>query len=221
MRRLLAACLLCVSASALADGQATLVDGSGDPESAVTARWIGDQLRLDFPRHAAKGYLLLRDGKGHVVTNFGGQTVVLGIRDVQSIAGQLGGQDLSDLGSYQAQQVLSLEPVGTRESVAGIEGEVYRLDWITQEGDRREDELVLSQRPEVIELLRVVDRYQSILSGQPDPVAARLEQQGLGLLRFGDKFQVASLTATSPDPALLALPSQSGNVGELLRSVIQ
>lgn len=65
--------------------------------------------------------------------------------------------------------------------------------------------------PEVIELLRVVDRYQSILSGRPDPVAARLEQQGLGLLRFGDKFQVASLTATSPDPALLALPTQGGN----------
>ncbi|MBY6029027.1 hypothetical protein KUV41_06615 [Halomonas sp. DP8Y7-1] len=220
-RSLLAACLLCMSPMVLADGQATLVDGSGDPDSAVTARWIGDQLRLDFPRHAAKGYLLLRDGKGYAVTNFGGQPVVLGIRDLQSIAGQLGGQDMSQLGSYQAQQVLALEPTGSTESVAGIEGDVYRLDWINRDGDRRQDSLVLSQRGEVRELLQVVDRYQRIMTGQPDPVAAQLEQRGLGILRFGDKFQVSQLTSTPPDAAALTLPAQGGNVSDLLRSVIQ
>ncbi|GEN24848.1 hypothetical protein HCU01_27970 [Halomonas cupida] len=221
MRRILIALLAALPLTALADGQATLLDGDGDPTSAVVARWAGEQLRVDFPEHAARGYLLMRDGKGHVVTNISGQTVVLGIRDVQSMLGQLGGVDSSQLGSYQAQSVTSLTATGESETVAGLQGDVYLLDWVNKDGEAHEDRLVLSPTPAALELLGVFDRYQQILTGRADPVAATLREHGLGILRFGDRFQVSALSSNSPDPSAFALPSQSGGLQDLLKSVVQ
>lgn len=221
MRRILIAILASLPLAAFADGQATLVDGDGDPNSAVIARWAGDQLRVDFPEHAARGYLLMRGGKGHVVTNISGQTVVLGIRDVQSMLSQLGGADSSQLGSYQAQSVTSLTATGETQTVAGIQGEVYQLDWVNNDGQARQDRLVLSDEQPARELLEVFDRYQQILTGHADPVAATLRERGMGILRFGDRFEVSSLSSETPAPATFALPSQSGGLQDLLRSVVQ
>ncbi|MGQ7247446.1 hypothetical protein ACUN9Y_08920 [Halomonas sp. V046] len=221
MRYFTAAMLMALALPVLADGQATLVDGEGAADSAVQARWAGDQLRVDFPRHAAKGYLLMRDGKGYVITNISGQTVVLGIRDVQSIAGQLGGQGATGLASYQARSVNSLTASGEHETVAGVEGDVYVLDWVNQDGEARQDRLVLTEDPRARELMTVFDRYQQTLTGNRDPVAALIKERGLGILRFSDRFQVSSLSSVTPPAAAFALPDQNTGLQNLLKSVIQ
>lgn len=221
MRRIISALLMCIPLSALADGQASLIDGKGDPSSAVEVRWAGDQMRVDFPRHASKGYLLMQGNNGYLVTNISGQPLALDIRDAQALAGQLGADKAASLSSYQAQSVSALSPTGANEVVAGIQGQVYRLDWVTQEGENRQDQLVLSDAPEAQELLTMFDRYQTNLTGHADPVAAMLRERGLGILRFGDKFQVASLSSTTPDMSLFAMPAKSGGLNDLLKSMIQ
>lgn len=220
MRRTLIALLAGLPLIALADGQATLVDGSGDPATAVMVRWADDQLRVDFPAHAAPGYLLMRDGKGYVVTNISGQTVVLGIRDVQSMLGQLGGAGSSQLDSYQAQSVNSLTATGETRNLAGLQGEVYLLEWINMAGETRQDRLVLSSSPPALELLGIFDRYQQILTGRADPLAATLRERGLGILRFADRFQISALSSTPPAPTVFTLPNNDG-LRSLINSVVQ
>ncbi len=62
--------------------------------------------------------------------------------------------------------------------------------------------------------------YQRTMTGEPDPIATSLEERGLGMLRFGDRFRLAELTDASPAPDVFELPENAKSFEDMMRSAV-
>ncbi|ATJ81598.1 hypothetical protein ACFPTY_01330 [Halomonas beimenensis] len=221
MRHLVTGLLLTAALPALADGQATLESRSPQGSAAMEVQWAGDDLRMDFPQQAQAGYMLLKDGKGYMVSRMQGQTMVMDLARLREMAEEMGGgQAAAGLASQQAASVDALEATGNQETVAGLEGDVYRLEWTDKAGDVHDDELVLSDDAQVLELMAAFHAYQQSMTGEPDPIALELESRGLGMLRFGDRFRITGLADAAPDASVFALPEDAMTFEDMMRSAI-
>ncbi|MDR5859975.1 hypothetical protein FZZ93_08715 [Halomonas eurihalina] len=219
---LLATGLVMAAASpAMADGQATLEAQSDQGNVTMNVRWAGENLlRMDFPDQSQTGFMLLRDGKGYLVSQVQGQTMVMDMAKLKGMAENMGGGEIETLAGQQASQVDALEATGDSESIAGLEGDVYRLQWTDKNGTAHDDELVLSDDPQVLELMSAFHDYQRSMTGESDPIATTLEERGLGMLRFGDRFRLAELNDASPAPEIFELPEDAKTFEDMMRSAI-
>ncbi|MDR5865402.1 hypothetical protein [Halomonas koreensis] len=221
MRRLVTGLLMAASLPALADGQATLESRSDQGSATMQVRWAGDDLRMDFPQQAQAGFMLLKDGKGYMVSQMQGQTMVMDMARLRDMAEGMGGDKAAaGLTSQQAEAIDALEATGERETIAGLEGERYRLQWTDKAGNAHDDELVLSDDPRVRELMAAFHAYQQTMTGEPDPIATTLEERGLGMLRFGERFRIAELSGETPAASLFVLPEDAMTFEDMLRSTI-
>ncbi|WP_163559358.1 hypothetical protein [Halomonas sp. NO4] len=219
MRALIAGLLMATALPALADGQATMESGSGQNHATMEVSWAGDNLRMDFPGQPQAGFMLLKEGKGYMVSEMQGQTVIMEMAKLKAMAEGLGGNDAAIAGQ-QASEVNTLEASGETETVAGIEGEVYQLTWTDKAGNRHEDELVLSDDTRVRELSAGFDAYQQSMTDEPDAIAVALAERELGLLRFGDRFRLTSLSDESPDASRFELPEDAQSFEEMMGSAL-
>lgn len=221
MRHFLTGLLLAASLPALADGQATLESRSAQGSATMEVQWAGDDLRMDFPQQAQAGFMLLTDGKGYMVSQMQGQTLVMDMAMLKDMAEGMGGeQAAAGLTHQQADRVDALEATGVEETIAGVEGEVYRLQWTDKAGTAHDDELVLSDDTRVRELMAAFHAYQQTITDAPDPIAMHLEERGLGMLRFGDRFRIATLSDASPDPSVFVLPEDAMTFEDMMRSAV-
>ncbi len=142
---LLATGLVMAAASpAMADGRATLEAQSDQGSVTMDVRWAGENLRMDFPDQSQAGFMLLRDGNGYLVTQVQGQTMVMDMAKLKDMAENMGGSELETMTGQQASQVDALDATGDSETIAGLEGEIYRLQWTDKNGTAHDDEVVLS-----------------------------------------------------------------------------
>ncbi|KGE78836.1 hypothetical protein CVH10_08000 [Halomonas sp. ND22Bw] len=221
MRHLVTGLLLAASLPALADGQATLESRSDQGNATMEVRWAGDDLRMDFPQQAQAGFMLLKDGNGYMVTRMQGQTLVMDMARLKQMAESMGGdQAMAGVTSQQADSVERLEATGERETVAGLEGEVYALTWTDKAGNAHDDTLVLSDDDQVRELMRAFHAYQRTMTGEPDPIASALEEEGLGMLRFGDRFRIASLSDEAPAASAFELPEDAMSMEDMMNRAL-
>ncbi|MBB3190538.1 hypothetical protein [Halomonas cerina] len=221
MRYLAAGLLMAATLPALADGQATLQSGSGQNHATMEVHWAGSDLRMDFPGQDQAGFMLFKDGKGYMVSNMQGQTVILELAKLKAMAeGMGGGESQAAIASQQASEVTALEPTGETETVAGVEGDVYRMTWTDKGGTSHEDTLVLSDAAAVRELSERFDAYQQSVTGEPDAIATTLADRELGLLRFGERFRLTSLSDASPSPEAFELPEDALTMEEMMRNAI-
>lgn len=215
----LAAGLLCAAAfaalPALADGKATIAAGDARESMQMEIQWANDRMRMDFPSQQ-QGYMLMRDGKGYMVTEQNGQTLIVDMTMLRGMANAMGDQ-ASMLSADQAQSVESLEATGDRETIAGIDGEVYRIQWTDRSGDSHDDVMVLSDAPLAREMLQAFQRYVETVVGEPDPIGAALLERDLGMLRFGEKFNVIAIAATSPAADTFELPDDAMTMQEMIQ----
>ncbi|MBB3231387.1 hypothetical protein [Halomonas stenophila] len=219
MRHLVTGLLLAASLPVLADGQATLETRSDQGGATMEVSWAGDDLRMDFPQQAQAGFMLLKDGKGYMVSQMQGQTMVMDMARLREMAENMGGDQASaGIASQQASAVDALEATGETETIAGLEGEVYRLQWTDKAGSAHDDEMVLSENPQVRELMASFHAYQQSMTGEPDPIATTLEERGLGMLRFGDRFRIAELSDESPAASTFELPEDAMTFEDMMRS---
>lgn len=198
--------LTLMSAAALAAGSAVVEGNDGTQRQRVSLEYSGDKLRMDMPQQA-NATLIVRDGTAYGIV----AGMVLDLRTMLGMLAQRGlypptaGPD--DLGRYRG-----LDDTGRRETVAGIEGAVYRLRYEDPQGQAHSEELVLSGDRRVSELTAAVDaiaRRFRAMAGQaaiPDEAALRAAVQGQGVLRYGDAFRVISLGA-APAASRFEIPS--------------
>ncbi|MFM9269789.1 hypothetical protein ACJ7V3_05960 [Halomonas elongata] len=212
--------VMTAAAPALADGQATLEAQSDQGGVTMNVRWAGENLRMDFPGQSQAGFMLLRDGKGYLVSQVQGQTMVMDMAKLKDMAENMGGSEVETITGKQASRVDALEATGDSESIAGLEGDVYRLQWTDKNGSAHDDELVLSDDPQVLELMSAFHDYQRSMTGESDPIATTLEERGLGMLRFGDRFRLAELSDASPAPDIFELPEDAKSFEDMMRSAI-
>ncbi|MDN3524623.1 hypothetical protein QWY79_05010 [Halomonas sabkhae] len=211
---------LAVATPVLADGQATLQAHSNQGSVDMKVRWAGDKLRMDFPDQSQAGFMLLREGKGYMVTQMQGQTMVMDMAKMKEMAENMGGGQAETMTGQQAQQVDSLEATGGTETIAGLEGEVYNIQWTDKSGTRHDDELVLTDDAQVREMMAAFHDYQRSMTGEPDPIATELQDRELGMLRFGDRFQLAELSDSTPDATIFELPENAKSFEDMMRSAV-
>ena len=219
MKKLVGGLLMAVSLSALADGQAVIQAESpeGGGQTNMDVRWAGDNLRLDFPEQQ-EGYMLLQGDKGYMVAEAEGQKIIMDLSTLKDMAEGMSGEQLNEAA---ARTLESLEATGDTETVAGIEGEIYNIQWTDNGGNSHDETIVLSDNAQARELLDAFHSYQKSLMGKPDPIAQALEERGMGMLRQGDSFLIISMTDATPDASIFSLPEDAVTFEEMMQKAMQ
>lgn len=218
MKKLVGGLLMAVSLPALADGQAVIQTDS--PESGnqtqMDISWAGDNLRMDFPEQ--QGYMLIQGDTGYMIAETDGQKIIMDLSTLKSMAEGMGSEQI---GEDAARTLDSLDATGETETVAGIEGEAYRIQWTDNAGNSHDETIVLSDNAQARELLDAFHNYQKSLMGEPDPIAQALEERGMGMLRQGDSFLIVSMSDATPDTSRFDLPEDGVTFAEMMQEAMQ
>ncbi len=170
----------------------------------------GDQLRITTD--GQNGYMVTRNGEIFMVTQSEGQVMVMSLSQT---LGMFGAQAGAASPSTVEGKLLSLEPTGGTETVAGIKGEVYRVRYLDQEGQERTTDLVLSDDRRAREFQRALFTMINGFAGAagktmegPEELQARLTKMNKGTLRFGEQMWVTAISDREIDPSRFVLPAE-------------
>jgi hypothetical protein len=216
--------LLAASLPASAGGTATVSSAGPEGRNQMTAAWADeDTLRLDFAGQPA--YMLLLDGEMYAVAMTGGTPMVLPLGAMAGMAQGMAGQGgplpegAGRLGARRARSVTAIEDTGETETVAGIEGGVYRISWVGADGASHTDTAVLTDDPLVREFGRAFRAFAEAGSDPVDPRSVRIEDRGLGVLRYGDEFVVREISGATPPAGAFELPAPPLNMQDMMRGM--
>lgn len=206
---------LLMAGTAVAGGVAEIESGDGGERVRSQLEFDRDRLRMEarFGDGAGEGYLIFRDGKPYAVSQVEGQTLVMEMGSMLAMGGPMAqgaGTDFSEVVEY-----LGLSATGRAETVGGLRGEVFRLDYRTANGARESRELVLGTQRAVRELtLALMQMSQALqqVAGTSEPegslkLQAELDRRQAGLLRYGDEFRLLSLADRTPPASRFELPA--------------
>ncbi len=229
IKRFLVLALLVVSFQATAASKAgTAVFESNEAGSSGTMRfeYLNEKTsRMNVEgEQGADSYMLFRDGKATVVTHTQGQTLVMDMEKMMKMASGFGAASGQSTQSFTS-SVKSMTATGKKETVAGIKGEIYQLEWI-ENGQSRTDELVLSKDKKAraytrawMNAVRAMQKAGAEKEIKGDHLVARLEKKKMGILRLGDRFELKSIKSNKPDAARFEVPEATmeiPNMGAIL-----
>lgn len=214
IRQILCAFALGAPALVLAAGSATVQLGADGERQSMLIEFAGPQQVRMSSMSRQDGYVLFRDGHLYTVAEQDGQPLVMDMGDMLSMFGKMG-QAQPKSGADDVHKLISLKRSGGSETVAGVRGSVYLMSYIDGEGRTQNRELVLSndsRAREYTEAMFAVSTAMARAAGTAGTVSgaeavnARLRQDGLGVLRAGDEFRIASFGG-APSSSRLALPA--------------
>jgi hypothetical protein len=215
-----AACTMLANSLALA-GAANVASGDG---TKMKFEYRDQDLRIDMK--GQEGYMLVTGGSMYVVSVSNGQTMVIDMKQARNMFG-----NMADTATPSAMEgeLLSFEPAGRNEVVAGIEGEVYEVRFIDADGKERSSEMVLSDDPRaeefrdaVFAMARSATAALSEQAEAADEMQQRLRAENKGVLRFGGDMTVTALSDRVIDKSRFVLPaaptdlSAMGGLGDML-----
>lgn len=198
IRYLIGAALSMACSLALAAGSATIANDDG---STVQIEYDGDRVRLELPE--GDGYMVVRDGRMYSVS---GDTVF----DVSSVFEMFADQISLDPAD-EVEVLHELRPTGRTETIAGVRGEVYIVDYTDENGQRAEEEVVLSSDRRAVELREAFETMARAVASATDQAPQKELTEAFGdrgVLRFGDSMKVSSLSDRRPAAARFDLPSE-------------
>lgn len=213
-----------LASAALAEGQARFQTADRSVPSLTFSWQTPERSRLDTPNETA--HVLAIDGKAWGVAKVAGHPVTMDLDQLAALLGQHNA--LARLGpdAVVPSQITSLEATGQRETVAGVDGERYRVSWVDSAGKARFDEAILTDDPLVREM------QDALLGGMTRAIASgtgvsghegaeqELNRRGLAVLRFGDDFRLESISDTPQPDARFAMPSKPLDLQQLMRGVM-
>ncbi len=190
-----------------------VVDAEGNK---MTFEYEGDRLRINMDGQGS--YMLLRDNSIYVVTDQDGEVMVIDLKQTMSMFGNLAKSAVPDMADVSVE---SLEPTGRKETVAGIDGEVYLLKFVDHEGKRQEADLVLSPDRRAVGFRDAMHRMAGSMGDlvdqqeSSDKLQNQLGARNLGVLRYGSDMRVAAITETRVDAARFVLPAEPTDLSGL------
>lgn len=187
-------------------------------EQSIKVEYQSDTLiRLSF---GEGGGLLIKGDRQYLLQRLGGDWRVVDLSALKQMGPllQMLGQQGADPGAVDLQPPeVSVEPLGRRQSVAGIEGEVYRITVKPRGGEPHEVLAVLTEDRRVTTLQRalvaIAQRHlQSMGLGDmvPDAVA---QLQDKGLLRYGKELELKWVEEREIPPSRFELPAPPTGIG--------
>lgn len=203
-----------------AGGTAVVEAGSGKDLVRSTMEFDGKLLRVtptaSQGADAPDAYLIFRDGKPYSVVNTDGPPVVMEMSAMMKMMGDVVGQQTSGASAFDKVTAYhGLTETGRVETVGGVRGSVYRLDYQTENGQRQTAEMVLASNVVAREFTTAMTAFGKAMtaaSGLTDPAGsqqleAELARKNLGVLRFGDEFRLLSLDGKTPAAGRFTLPA--------------
>ncbi|PLW82175.1 hypothetical protein CWI75_10325 [Kineobactrum sediminis] len=203
-----------VLASSLSSADiAQVVDQQGNR---TTFEYEGDKLRINSDDQ--QGYMIMRDRKLYVVTEDQGEFAVIDLSQAMSMFGGFAKAAVPDMTDVRVE---SLQATGRKETLAGIQGEVYLLKFTDHEGKAQQTEMTLSPDPRALGFRDAINRMATNLAGlldqqqSSDHLQGQLTSRNLGVLRYGTDMQVSTIDATVVDPARFVLPAEPTDMSGL------
>lgn len=221
----LVAMSLLLPGAALAAGKATLInteqamqeEGVSGPVS-ITLIWDDNKnIRMDYSGEAAvNGYFITRDGKTYSVSEESGQPVVMDMSVMASMIKAMANED-NDIGSL-FNNMEHIKTTKNSETVAGIKGNVYQMNWTEADGSEQSEQAVLTSDPLVVEM---TEAYMSAMSGMVGDDIIRAYQDAMpnkdkGILKVSDQFYVESIKKENPPASTFELPAKPMDLQNLL-----
>ncbi|MER1941139.1 hypothetical protein ABS755_10585 [Castellaniella sp. FW104-16D08] len=186
-------------------------------QDTATLSWQTDgPVRLG--RQGQKDYVVVRDGKPYTVTYKMGGPVVM----------EMGGlvQGLSALTQSQGQYTLpdhvnSVRDLHKVETIAGIQGHVYQLNYTDTQGKAHVTDAVLTDQVAVVDMSTTyLHTLQALMSSDSaQRLASALPAQRRGILRIGQDFTLQSISTQTPPASQFALPAKPTNLQNLLEGL--
>jgi hypothetical protein len=192
---------------------AQVIDAEGNR---MTLEYEGVQLRVTMAQQAS--YMLVNDQNMYVVADNDGQIMVIDLQQAMSMFGGMAQSAVPDLAEVR---VDSLEATGRKETIAGIEGEIYNLSFVDHNGQAQQDELVLSPDARAVGFRDAMHRVASTVGDMVDQrdaanlLQTRLNDSEMGVLRYGKDMRVASITQQRIDPTRFTLPAEPTDLSAL------
>ena len=187
----------------------------------ATVEFVGtSRLRVTSPNQPG-AYMIARDGKVYNIAKIQGRTVVMEAKDLMRMAGNMMPSPTAAI--EQVNSVVSLTPTSAKETVAGINGTVYKLTYEDGQRRTRTEDLVLAKDARATEFTSAAVHFGKTLAAASgaiippgaDDLVARIQRDGLGLLRFGNRIEINSLNGTTPAATRFDLPAGSFQMPDL------
>lgn len=204
---------------AQAAGSATMTATGKQRTASLYLEYLGkDSLRMGS-QTAAAGYFLMLDNKIYAVLGGDeeGETEVLDMRELmQNMSGQMQRrrEEAPPQGLDMIGEIESVKNTGRKEQVAGIEGQVWQLDYKTREGEPASTEIVLSENAQVREMSQTMLHFaeqMATISQRAAPAAGlldELKQLNAGMLRVGSYWTLNSISDKTPAKDRFVLPAE-------------
>ena len=198
---------MALGASSQTQADVTSVETSGG--HTMVYEYQGDKLRIDIGQQDS--YMLLIDGTVYSVTRSAGEYMVV---DVSQAMSMFGSAIRSAAPGAADSRVESFQATGRKETVAGIDGEVYLVSYIDHEGKAQQGEMVLSEDPRTIGFRDAIFSFARSISKSmgeeidPQQLQYQLLDKDLGVLRYGKDMTVSSIKPGAVDDARFTLPAE-------------
>lgn len=195
-----------------ASGVATL-QGKDSRNSTMEIEYLDEHnVRMNMQRKKGDdSYMLVRDGKAYMVSSSGGQTMVMDMEQLGSMARNMG----ADTGGNDLfkQELVKYDNTGKSETVAGYTGEIYNMTWRDSKGTHTAD-AVLSSHQDVRDFhdawMHMAEVMASAISRQgisDKSILHFMKREGKGALRVGDDFHVVSIETKDINADRFRLPA--------------
>lgn len=212
---------------ALADGRATIQSPTPEGMQRLDIAW-NDTGGVRFDPSNSDAYMLVRDGVLYAVTSAGGMgPMVMNLSSLEGMGGAAAGGSPAqgpgaEVSVERAEEVVSLEATGSRETVAGMPGERYRVTWVDAQGAQHTDTAVLSDAALAQELAAAYETLAATTrDGEVDPRQQAVRDQGLAILRYADSYEVISASDEGRSPGDFELPAKPTDLQEMMKNMGQ
>lgn len=209
-KKIIGALAFYLASSALAN---LALAGAADMESSdgnlMKFEYEGDKLRINTGQEGS--YMILNNEGMYVINNTGGQLMVI---DAGKMIGMFGDM-ASTAPSVASSEVVSLKATDQREVIAGIEGEIYNLEYVDKDSEEvHTTQLVLSDDPRAIRLTEAMNGFALAMvtaAGQSpegaNELQAHMAELDKGILRYGDDMWISALSDRTISKDRFVLPA--------------
>lgn len=202
--------ILAATASVRADGTADLL-ANGER---YRVEFTGKQVRIESTERRGL-YMLAHDESLYAVSQVQGRPLVMEGRAIINLLAAAGAGAATRNHPDDLVRFGELRRTSRRETVAGIHGEVYTLEFWTRKGEHRTVDIVLSSDPDIVQLTGAMGNIALALQqtlgtdtqGAQELIHA-LQQRGLGVLRAGPDIRLVGIDRATPPPDRFRLPAQ-------------
>ncbi|MDN5844039.1 MAG: hypothetical protein L0H54_11420 [Alcaligenaceae bacterium] len=205
---------------ASAAGTAT-IEGKSMSDGPITIMWQDDgALRINPDPNAPENYMIVRDGKVYNVSRGDGKPMVMEVGGMLKAFGAMAADSQKGEQAIPA-GIESVEATGKSETVAGIEGHVYKVTTVNADGTKKTGEVVLSSDPRATEMTEMYMTTMLSIFAQSDPQAIldALPDDERGMLRYDQDYYLTSISGDAPAADQFKLPAKPTNLADMLKNL--